>query len=337
MPLSPAFIETARTMQFTNGSDIDNYFTHTGGAAFIGWFNSRVAGKGDWLLTGSAMPLSIATDAAACEYFSGLWSPASIGNIFGTTAVSLLQFAALQSIIINETGGSLAPRTEIVGSPGHPGIAYAFDAIPGLKRSYNTLSSNKNCLLLFNDPAYNGAFSELPLGRQLMNTTDTVWKGDVYPQQTLPTSTLPAVTGYVLEADFFKFRGRGFIQTTGRMNYTRLIQYITAYTGSHPVLTAMKEKWNSHGVTADVLASISTNADWDELFGDTDCQVAAKAIAIHNRASGQYLENLEQAGEDTIARLLYNMGLHISGADSYAMLFQNRVLQLLEQVAKAAS
>lgn len=336
MSLSPPFIQTITTVPFSGSSDIDNYFIKTEGLDFISWFNTKVGGKGSWLTAGSTAPLSIAADTITRDHFNQLWSAESIATIFGASTMSLLQFAALQSIIINETGGSLVPRTEIVGSAGHPGIAYAFDAIPGLKRSYNTLSSNKNCFLLFNDPDYNGAFGSLPLGKQLMNTTDPVWKGDVYPQHTVPTSTLPSVTGYVLEADFFKFRGRGFIQTTGRTNYTQLIQYITGYTGSNPVLAGTKSKWNALAVSADTLASISSNADWDDLFSNSGCLVAAQAIALHNRSSGEYLENLDQAAENTIARLLYSMGLHISGADSYAMLFQNRVLQLLEQLAQTA-
>lgn len=319
-----------RTVQFSGAGDIDGYFVKTAGRDFISWFNACAAGRKYWLRAASTVPLSIATDRTARDHFNELWSPESIAIIAETGRLTLLQFIALQSIIINETGGTLVPRTEIVGSPGHPGISYAFDSIPGLKKSYNTLPANKNCFLLFNDPDYNKEFGSLPLADQLMNTTDRVWQGSVYPQQTISTSTLPAVTGYVLEADFFKFRGRGFIQTTGRANYIKLIQFIAAYTGSNAVLTGIKNRWKSLSGNADTLASISTNADWDNLFQESSCLVAGKAIAIHNAASGCYLQELGNVTCDTIARMLYNMGLRISGADNYAMLFQNRVLQVLD-------
>lgn len=330
MALSSSFISDIGTVVFTDATDIDNYFTKAGGQDFVNWFNTRAAGRGAWLIAGSTVPLGIQPGPATLLRFNQLWSNESIQVIFGAGQITLLQFLALQSIIINETGGGLVPAIELVGYPGHPGIAYAFDAIPGLKRSYNTLAGNKTCFTLFNDPAYNKAFGNLPLAGELINTTDQVWAGESYPQQSIPTSTNPGITGYVLEADFFKFRGRGFIQTTGRANYTQLIGFIAGYTGSDTLLCSTKTRWNALSADEDTLASISTNNEWDALFQEGGCLVAGKAIAIHNESAGYYLQQLDDTGKDPIERLLYNMGLRISGADSYAMLFQNRVLQLLE-------
>lgn len=312
-------------VSFTNADEIDAFFTKTGGQDFINWFNARVGGIDNWGKTSSRAALKIANDSLTHQRFDQLWSADSIQSIF-PGKISLLQFVALQSIIINETGGRLTPLTEQVGRDGHPGIAYAFDRILNVKRSYNTLSGNKTCMQCFNDPNYNKAFGTLPLGDKLRNTNDAVWAGEAYPQLKTPTSTNPAITGYVLEADFFKFRGRGFIQTTGRGNYKQLVSFIQSYNGTNPVMLKIKAKWANISPDADVLATISSNADWDELFQNTNSLIPCRAIRTHNVSGGNYLEQLNMANPDTI----FNMGLRISGGQNYAKLFQQRVLQVFK-------
>jgi hypothetical protein len=248
----------------------------------------------------------------------------------------LLQFLSLQSIINNETGGSLLPLTERVGRTGHPGIAYAFDRIPGLKRSYNTLAGNKTCFTLFNDSNYNNAFQNLPLGQQLRNTTNVVWDGEAYPQ-TIPTTTNPAITGYVLEADFFKFRGRGFIQTTGRTNYLKLVEFVKNYGGPNSVVKAMQMKWGQRSNDPDVLATVSTNAEWDDLFQNSNTLIAAKSIDIHNKSAGKYLQGINAANPATAKSTIRNIGKRISGGDAYANLFINRVTQIIEALTSQAN
>ena len=329
MPITPAALRNFGTTFFTDAADIDSYFTKTGGQDFVSWFNAHVAGKENWGRVGARAPMAIATDTFAHDRFNQLWSNEAIQAIFGTGKITLLQFIALQSIIVNETGGRMVPLTEGVGSAGHPGIAYAFDKIPGLKKSYNTLSSNKTCLQNFNDPNYNKAFGGLPLADQLKNTSNNVWEGEAYPQAGFPTSTNPGMTGYVLEADFFKFRGRGFIQTTGRTNYIKLISYITGYTGTNTFLTGMKAQWTNLSADDNVLASMSSNSNWDDLFQKSDCLVAGKAINIHNESCGNYLQVLNTSDLPAMTKSIFNVGKRISGANNYATLYQNRVLQVL--------
>jgi len=45
------------------------------------------------------------------------------------------------------------------------------------------------------------------------------------------------VNGFIMEADFYKFRGRGVIQTTGRGDYTVLIKYILQNAAALPALS----------------------------------------------------------------------------------------------------
>ncbi|MEO7313372.1 MAG: hypothetical protein ABIX01_23520 [Chitinophagaceae bacterium] len=164
MPITQSFLNRAASVTFTNATEIDHFFTRQNVNDFISWFNSNIAKKGFWAKLDSRAAVSMADDSMAHHRFTQLWNPECIQAIFQKSSVSLLQFLSLQSIINNETGGSVLPLTERVGRTGHPGIAYAFDKIAGVKKSYNTLAGNKTCLQLFNDAQYNGAFQNLPLG-----------------------------------------------------------------------------------------------------------------------------------------------------------------------------
>jgi hypothetical protein len=325
MPLTSTSPISITNTAFADASEIDSFFIEHGGQDFISWFNTHVGGKQFWGKVGSRAALMIANDSLAHERFNQLWSAESIHAIFDNGQITLLQFLALQSIVTNETGGRMIPLTEGVGRIGHPGIAYAFDKIPGIKKSYNTLPGNKTCLQCFNDPNYNRAFANLPLANNLRNTTNPVWASETYPQQLAPTSTNPGLSGYILEADFFKFRGRGFIQTTGRANYIQLINFIMSYNGVDELILSTKARWSNISNDADVLASISSNANWDDLFQKSENLIPCRAIRTHNRSGGNYLEKLHMQDLKTV----FNMGLRISGATSYATLFQNRVQQIL--------
>lgn len=331
MPITQSFLNKAAGISFANAAAIDSFFTLQNTHDFVSWFNANVAAKGFWGKSGSRSAISMATDSMAHDRFNNLWSNEGIQTIFGKNSVSLLQFLALQSIFNNETGGSLIPLTEKVGRPPlHPGIAYAFDKITETKkRSYNTLAGNKTCFALFNDVNYNNAFQNLPLGSQLKNTTSAAWNGEAYPQ-TIPTSTNPTATGYVLEADFFKFRGRGFIQTTGRTNYSSVIDFVMKYTGSNPVVKNMKTTWAQKSTNNDVLATISTNAQWDELFQNSGGLIGAKSVEVHNRLSGGYLGKINGSTPATAISSIRNMGTRISGGGPYVDLFLNRVTQIID-------
>jgi len=147
--------------------------------------------------------------------FHGFWN--RINQIFGGT-INLIQFVSLMSILSNEVRGNCTPQDEKMGSPGHPGLAYLFDRIEGLKRSYNTLGGNQTAFACFNHPQFITAHEALAGANTFARTTDDRWSGEGWPSE-VPTSSDPAVNGFVMEADFMKFRGGEFIQTTGRSNY----------------------------------------------------------------------------------------------------------------------
>ncbi|MGZ3884365.1 MAG: hypothetical protein ACXVPD_09220 [Bacteroidia bacterium] len=314
--ITPSFLSSAASVTFSSSSDVNAYFTAKTGALFPNWFNACMAQKDNWA------NVRMDSDPALLTRFNALWN--QIPVLFGSPSINLLQFISLMSIVNNETGGKLKPATELVGSAGNPGLAYAFNTIPGTKKSYNTLASNITAYDLFHNADYIAQHGSLAMGAALKNTTDIKWKGEAWPAG-IDTSTDPAKTGFIQEADFFKFRGRGFIQTTTRGNYKQLVSFIQSYTGPNAVIKQYQANWR--GKTPDVACTISCNADWDNLFQNTDLIIAAAAINIHSRSAGNYLSKITmQPGAEAAIR---QMGRAISGTNTYADLFLKRVIQQL--------
>ncbi|MCW3070460.1 MAG: hypothetical protein JWO44_350 [Bacteroidetes bacterium] len=323
----PAFFQNNAAAVFANSSDLNSFFMKKKGTDFITWFNANLAQKNYWGAAGGGQSVKMATDADAPNRFNQLWD--QIPVLFGTPSINLLQFISLMSIVNNETGGSIKPVTERVGNAANPALAYAFNKIPGIKRSYNTLDTNITAYDLFHNADYITQFGKLPMGAQLANTTNVAFKGETWPAG-INTATDPAVNGFVIEADFFKFRGRGFIQTTNRGNYKALVNFVLGYKGTNPLVLQYQKKWA--GSTADKIATISTNADWDALFQTSQMAIPAAAISVHNKLSGSYLGKLTMAaGAEANVK---KMGFAIAGggAATYASLFLNRVVQIANAI-----
>lgn len=318
--LNGAFVAAALQTVFASASDINAYFARLGAVDFIDWFSTNLANVGPW--AGKA----IAASAAARANFNAIWD--RIPQIFGSPQINLLQFASLMTIFVNEVGGGgLGPISEKVGTKDHPGLAYAFDRIPHVKQSYNADGSNWTALRCFNDAAFIAAHGQKALGNQLQNTADQAWSGSVYPPG-VPTDVDPAKTGFIMEADFYKFRGRGLIQTTWRSAYLKLIKFVQSYGGTQAIISALATAWA--GLDPDAAASSSSNADWDNLFMHSNLEIPCVAIAQHSAAGNNYLSlsgdvdvlNGHHAGS------IWRMGRTISGGDAYADLFRRRVIAI---------
>ncbi len=314
--ITPAQVTALNTADFTFASDVDAWTSTRLRAHFLTWFNAKLANRGPW--TG----VTLVDTPANAVAFHAFWN--NIPILTGGGTCTPFQFLALMGIFANECRANFKPVAEKMGRTGFPGLTYLYDAIPGLKRSYNTLAGNKTAFDCFRSPAFNAAHGAKVPAARLQNTTDVRWNSPVYPRADFPTAPDPTLSGYIMEADFMKFRGRGFIQTTGRANYAKLIEFIQAYNGDNNVIDFYQLQWT--GRTVDEAADLSSNEDWDRLFQETDLIIAAEAIRRHNVASGNYLA---LTGDPDKAIL--NMGKRISGGADYAAKYRDRMEALLLQ------
>ena len=317
-----------RTKTFTNSRDVDAFFQSLGGSqGFVDWFNANMAGKDNW--NGKRINNS--------QNWDKVWTSGTL--LYNKDSFNLIEFLCINSIMINETGGTFLPITEGVGSSGHPGIAYAFDKI-GTKVSYNTLGTNKTAYQLFSDSNFKNAHVTKPFGDILKDSTDTRWSNDVFPQGfsgniSNETSVSGKTNTFLTETDFVKFRGRGYIQTTGRNVYKPIITYVLNYSGSDSVINSTKSAWSSYKGDLDAIASSSTNQQWDDLFQKTNSIIANYAVWLHSSNGKKYSWIDAVQSDSNLEKAIKNVAAKIAGgggATIYINLFYARVMQQLNLI-----
>lgn len=345
--VSEEFVTRAHARAFHGAEEVNQFFQTLGATDFIDWYNKNLAGHGPFAERGKI------TARNAGGLFTTFWQAPQIRALYDGDTVNLLDFVALTCISINETGGSLKNHTEAcgngrVGVDGvrHRGLAYAFDEIvwpkrgggTTRKRSYNTLSGNIPAGRLFADPAYVRAHRSLGMGDRLNGAdgTDGIdprWNGTRYPEDRYSVDENLAANGFIMQADFYKFRGRGPIQVTGRGGYRLVLRrLVNNYGGTNAVLTKYKTKWT--GVDVNAALTASTNADWDTLYGETE--FLALSVRAHSEGVKGYLRMSDNAGQflqrtSKAHGSVFRMGALI-GSTSYATLYRNRVMAMLNLI-----
>ena len=233
---------------------------------FPDWFNSK-AGRNPYL------PYSI--NKVNFNKVLENWE-----HLNGVNETSLNRFVALFLIMYNETGGTFTGRTE------YGDDAYFFedrDLGKGLKkRSYNQ------------DPNLR-AGDQLKESGVISSDIDVAkWNSTTkYPHDAPENVRLAA-----RNCDFYKFRGRGFMQLTWRNNYS--VCFGKDYLD-----------WS--------------NEQLDESFKKIEvCCAVFKNYNLQPSAAFQLAK--VEAGN------FWNYGKCVSGGDAYATLFQNRCKYLIELI-----
>jgi hypothetical protein len=302
--------------RFSNAAELNALFDHDSGGAqrtFAAWFQARLRGQPEWLrfnprigcCAGRPGTLGFPSDGPA--RFDIVWN--HISDLFGTTSINLVQFACAAAMMIRETGGSFAPIRE------RGDLEYLF--------AYNDHASlNRNARSLFNDPLYLFAHGGLAPGAALAHTPDTVWEGDSYPAgyATDPDDTSVA---FIAQADFNKFKGRGYIQTTGRTNFRKLAAHVLEYAGTNPVILGVRTRWEGKlasaqaaGIAitnrADAALTISICDDWEQLFEDRTLEFACIAFRLFFQTSSRQL--LDYGPTTDPYRYVWDVSDKVSGA-----------------------
>jgi len=321
-----AFFDRLAGLRFASGPELTQFFRTRLGQDFAPWFNRHIANHDAW--RDRAIP------PGGVTRFPLLWNA-----FLALRPCALLEVLAYTGVFIQETGGTFLPKSEGFGNARRPGIAYLFDnfAISDSsghsfqKASYNTGRANRTAGSLFRDPVYNRAHKHRALSEKLAGTENPVWDGEDFPDEIFPFSGKPEETGYILEADFFKFRGRGFIQTTWRENYVKLARLVQAYGGEQPTMRRFRDAWA--GLPADEVCTTSCNADWDALFQQSDLVLPCAAVLLHAEG-GKYLPLALDAatangtGPGSVAR----MGQRINGSLDYGRLLRERIGHIAVQM-----
>jgi hypothetical protein len=336
--LSQAAIDACASLKLKNASDINAVFAASGG--FYEWYNDELSHTPVFRHRGPIHIKQILLDR-----FLRFWD--TIPWIFGQPFISGLEFCALMSVNIQENSGDLSESPEEVGAHDHPGLAYAFDTIPNVKSSYNVNASlgNWTALKLFQNADYVDAHrAKAGFDAVTRNGVSQDWGTAEWPER-FSTKVDETVNGFIMQADFYKFRGRGVIQTTGRDDYKILIRYILDNPANLQTdAKAISSAWGAMPVIEggsnqlDAIASRSSNAQWDIVFADP--VILAEGVHLDSEAKGKYLNLARDAatlnGGTATRGSLYYMARKINGG-SYPRTVAPMMAAMIEAPADHAS
>ena len=330
-----SFIDRFGSVRFRNSNDINRFFAENSQSPdFMHWFKDNIGGRSYWR---ERSLRNISQQDA--QSFNMVWDkiPYLFRGREENYTINLFQFFGLVSIMINEVGSRFTPIRE------RGSLSYMFNTIiPATERrpqrrktSYNNPRNNMTAYQLFNDEHFLRAHSGMPHYNLVANTSNRAWHGTEYPRGIV---TRPSTAGIIAEADFYKFSGRGLIQTTWSRSYIRLIEHTLSYNGNNPIILEYKNEWqqslNQHR-SLRIIASQTKNSDWDRLFMETQNEFACIAVYKFQEHRNRFLEEIEVDArrlQGNRIGSLYYIGYKVGGRESYGNKVKNRCLQMMNKL-----
>ena len=307
---------------------------------FSTFYKSKLANKGNWKgIEPDSTFESNLTDIFANENLKALFN--------GNGEITIYQFICMVSIILNETRGKLIQVGEgdLVNAP----LSYYFNKnVDKKKASYNTLTEFNVHYLLNDSSVFKNRYYRTNLEYpSIIDRTDVKWKGEYWPISNstppLKEPTQPKINGkYTLlaECDFYKFRGRGPVQVTGRGNYAKSLKFLKDNQTTLGLNQDVKDILNSYGNfkydnktekdKTNVDLSRITNDQLDTIYNDPK---AARTVFNHDSIAALKKVGTATTIEDFLTKA-YAYGRAVSGGDDYASLYVNRVAEMTSEILK---
>ncbi len=339
--LNYGFLQSVKNEKLKNSTDINAFIKKaTNYNDFPTWFNTVMVGNGTFF-----------NQKISSKNWSDLWDniiSIEWGEKYGTGGINILEFLCINSIIYKEVGGKYMSKSEIINSINNaiPGIAYTYNKINGKKATYNK-HPNKTASILFNDNNYiqansNKLFSKDP---RVLRSNNLSWVGGTFPVEIFANDKNQALRGdpetFINQADFYKFRGRGYIQSTWRTAYRDVTNFVLNYSGSDTLVNKYKGLWSNapYNLNVEKILTTSSTEDWDELF--TSFNICAASMKSHAIGAGdyQYIPDLTVSEQQLINKIT-KVATRINGCKPeapYAEALRTMVFTQIDAMANKSS